>query len=128
MNLVKQVSTKLGRGRTALMVSVNKNGVIRLNEPAVEYLSMFPGNKINFYQDKDSPKDWFIKIEDDGIVLREKKSYGKGLLLQSASITRDMIKSLGFESRFMALLAKEPLNFNNTEGFYAILTSSAKGK
>ncbi len=128
MNLVKQVSIKLGRGRTTLMVNVNKNGVIRLNELVVEHLILCSGNKINFYQDKDSPKDWFIKIEDDGLVLREKKSYGKGLLLQSASITRDMIKSLVFESRFTALLAKEPLNFNNTEGFYAILTSSAKGK
>ena len=128
MNLVKQVSQNIGRTIITPLISVNKNGVIRLNRPAVEQLSLSSGNKINMYQDKDSLKDWFLKIEDDGLVLRSKESYGKGLITQSSSIARDMIKSLKFEFRFSSLIAKEPLNFNKTVGFYAILTNSAKGK
>ena len=127
MKLVKQVSTHCGN-IIAPMISVSKNGVMRINQPAVIQFSASEGQKLNIYQDEDSPKDWYIKFEDDGLILRKKESQGKGLLFQSSSIARDMIKSLGFETRFSAQIAKNKMIAPNVEGFYAIITSSAKGK
>jgi hypothetical protein len=51
------------------MLSINSNGVFRLNKAAIELLKLNEGDKVLFHQDEDEPEDWYIsKDAEKGFI------------------------------------------------------------
>lgn len=73
MNLkhIKYESRRIIRGS---FISLQKSGLIAFSKEAVLESNLKTGSKVNFLQDNDRPKDWYIQITDDGdCELREMK-------------------------------------------------------
>lgn len=51
------------------MISINSNGIFRLNKAAVELLKLKEDEKVLFHQDEDEPEDWYIsKDAENGFL------------------------------------------------------------
>lgn len=106
-------------------ISVNKSGVIRLSLMVKNSLGLKAGDKVGFYFDKDKPKDWFIKInDDDDIILRNVDKAKSALLVNSSNIANTLLKSIGFSTNATMRIVLVPVE----EHTYCILTASAKGE
>lgn len=47
------------------MLSININGVFRINECAVNLLEIKDNSKISFHQDTEESEDWYLSIDDE---------------------------------------------------------------
>lgn len=57
------------------MLSINANGVFRLNKAAVDLLKLEETDKVLFHQDEDEPEDWYIsKDKNNGFTLNAEKA------------------------------------------------------
>ena len=121
MNLVKQIPVRSNRGKHP-SISIHKSGSMRFSALAVKEFSFKKGIRINLYQDKDNPTDWFFKYEEDGLLGRIGEN-GKAFYIQSTSIAKDILSSLGFLKKVQMRIAIKPIE----GGYYAILTKSADG-
>ncbi len=102
-------------------INVNKSGVMRLSPLVKDTLKLKAGDKIGFYHEKDNPKNWCMKINDDDIELRK---VHKALLASSASVANEILKSFDFVNSVLIRVALKPIEGD----YYALLTSSAKGE
>ena len=105
-------------------ISINKNGVIRLSPMVKECLELKVGDKVGFYFDKDEPKNWSLKINDDDITLRKADKDGKAVLSNSATVAKEILRSFDFVNKMTIRLALKPFQ----EDYFALLASSAKGE
>jgi hypothetical protein len=61
--------------QTIPLLSINLNGVFRLNKAAIDLLKLDDGEKILFHQDDEEPEDWYIsKDKDNGFTFNAEKS------------------------------------------------------
>ena len=105
-------------------VTLEKNGIIRLNRIACELLEITIGEKLNVLQDEDRPKDWYLEktSDEDGLIMRKHSSSGS-ICSNSKPITVLMRNSIGIQQQSVRFrLATQSLNGENK--VYAILTSS----
>ena len=105
-------------------ISINKKGVMRLSPMVKEALNLKVGDKVGFYFDKDKPKDWFIKINDNDITLRNADKAKTSLLSNSSIVANRLLNSIGFSTKAIMRIVLVPVE----EHTYCILTASAKGE
>lgn len=106
------------------LISINKTGVMRLSPMVKETLKLKAGDKVGFYHEKDNPKNWSIKINDDDITLRNADTAKTALLANSSSVANKILRSLDFVNKATIRVALKPFQ----EDYYAILSSSAQGE
>lgn len=103
-------------------IRVSTTGTFAFNLLAGTKLELKEGQKLNFYQDEDRPKDWYFEktTEQDGLVIRK---YKEGFMCAGSEIARKLLKAcITDNSKSKAfLVSTEPEN-----GMYAIITSAAK--
>lgn len=82
--------------RTEPFVSFMKTGLILISKPAAQLLGVEAGDQIQFLQDTDNPKDWYIeKVKEDGFTLR--RNAAGGLITNSLPIKKIMFESVGYD-------------------------------
>lgn len=123
MELVK-VETK-SRVLGVPVVSIVKSGVIRLSPIIKDTLKLKIGDRVGFYYDKDKPKEWSLKINDDDITLRNADTAKTALLANSSVVANKILASLGFVNKVTIRMALKPFK---DDCYFALLTSSAKGE
>ncbi len=100
---------------------IRKSGHIVFSAALVKALSL-DKNTIEFVQDDDRPKDWYIEISSgvDSIRLRPTKS--QSFYFQSAWLVKMILESMSLPAAtYRILVVTEPVEKN----LYAILTKSA---
>lgn len=114
-------SSRTDRYNKRPRISFFKSGVVMLNEAAVTGLNLKSGDKIDFVQDADRPRDWYLRIRETGFILRPKDSKHKGhLKFANIAFAKRIQSSLGIDDRaFCVPVAIEPL-----QDMYALITSS----
>lgn len=75
-------------------IRVNRKGKISFNLRAIEILRLKEDGKINFIQNKNKLRDWYIEStkEEDGLIL--KKSSSRGLAIFSRTIARAFLNAI----------------------------------
>jgi hypothetical protein len=73
----------------------SKTGVFRFNKPAVELLQLKVNEQLEFAQDEENAKSWFIlKADKDGFEVRDKK----GLTFNNVKLAGHITSSLNGEA------------------------------
>lgn len=118
MKLVKKISTSTRHGIPS--ISFARSGVITITSSFTESIGpdAWIGKKLGIYQDEDSKKDWYIKLENEGLALRAIK--GGKLKAQSSSISRDFHNTFEATKSAKCLLSTKEME----GGYYAIITKS----
>lgn len=80
---------------------------------------------VEFFQDEENLKDWYLKFGRDSseLRIREHKTK-KACYVNNAYISKMILKSLGFFKSARMLVSIKP----NSEGYYPIITKSARGE
>jgi len=99
------------------IMSVSQNGIIRFNRNAYEKIGLVHGCRISFYQDRQQPLDWYIKISDKGARLRYETSKSS-LAVNFSNVAKEILKSIGCNKIVRLRVATEPVE----GGYYAIIT------
>lgn len=115
MKLIKRTETGVRHNSPAISLSLN--GVIRFNNALIRELNLEKGKKIAFSQDEEKKHDWYFAPDDDGIELRQPKSTSGGMIIQSASIANDILRSINVDNG-----CSIPVSTQLTEGVYALIT------
>lgn len=60
---------------TIPVLSINANGMFRLNKAAIDLLKLEETDKVLFHQDEDEPEDWYIsKEKNNGFTFNAEKA------------------------------------------------------
>lgn len=123
MKLVKIIPERTHNGKSS--ININISGVMRLSGTSVEILKLKTKDTVTFYNDKDNPKDWYIKPheKEGGVTLRNSTKGSMALLANNASIAKKILDSISLTKSAHMIVATKA----NLEGCYAIITRSAKG-
>ncbi len=105
-------------------ININKTGVMRLSPTVKEGLKLKAGDKVGFYFEKDNPKNWSLKINDDDITLRNADKEEKAILSNSSAVANKILSSFDFVNKMTLRVALKPFQ----EDYFALLASSAKGE
>lgn len=85
-----------GSYKSPIIALDSKNGGFRINKAMCEQLGIKAGDQIEFAQDEESAKTWYvIKVKERGYVLKEKKSTTNGLFFNSSAVSNAIKKSAG---------------------------------
>ena len=106
-------------------ISVTPKGKMKINQAAAVALDIKPGDTINYYQDENSPTDWYIKKETGGrVTARSAGRESKSVICNSVDISNRILRSIkGFGRKSVNMrISTTPIEGN----YYAIITSSAK--
>jgi len=106
-------------------INVNKSGVMRLSPMIKKTLKLKAGDKVGFYFDKDNPKDWCMKINDDDITLRDADTAKTALLANSSVVANKILLSFDFLTKATIRVALKPFK---EDCYFALLASTAKGE
>lgn len=126
--IYNKMSEKSLTTRSPLM-SVSKNGLIRLNQAAVNSMGLQPGSEVEFRQTIRDPKEWSIltelmpgmKITGTGYVCRKLGTSG-GLGFNAAITGAAIRKSLAITGTLRVPIAAAA----DTDGSWSLLTSAVK--
>ncbi len=101
-----------------------KQGQITLSTEAVRKMNIKPGDKIEFIQDEEKPKDWYLKKSKIGFSTR-KYSGSDALICNASTICRLFMISVEKEGALSVgcFVATVPTSIEGEE-MYAILTKS----
>lgn len=99
------------------------SGIVYFNEAAKALANLKAGDKIEFLQDEDNPKDWYFAKSVDGFELRDKKN-SKGIMVQSSKITKELLHSIEVYKPATMRIA-EAIPFDERK-LFPIITKSAK--
>jgi hypothetical protein len=102
-----------------------KNGAISFSKDLVSLIDI-KKNKVQFVQDEDKPKDWYLQVtsSEDGFPLRGKNA---GSIMQNTVLCREILKSLGVlgQGSWRIMVATTPEKGFNLPT-YPIITKSIK--
>lgn len=101
-------------------ISVGKKGTMRFNRSAVNELELKPGQKVMFAQDKNEPLDWYFKIGNEGVTMRETTSKDGSLIFNFSIVARAILGTIKTESTTLIRIATKA----SENGYHAILTRS----
>lgn len=122
-NATSYFSSKAGQPRVSFYP---KNGNIVLNRALSEKLTLSSGGiAVEFAQDENEPTDWFLRVNPDGLVLKEKLSKGQStgyFNCSSTKIVKDLLSSIDKDTTISCVVGSTPAE----DGWYPIFTSSAK--
>lgn len=105
------------------MIHFTVNGKITLNKLAAQSMQLVDGDCIEFLQDLNSQKDWFVAKSTAGIGFRLSSSRSKsgGLGVSSKELFRQVARSLGLSKSFRCPVCPSPTD----EGHWPIITHGA---
>lgn len=115
---------------TAPRIHVTPRGVIAMNIMLSEKLKLKPGMGVDFHQDEEESKDWYISVNEKSLnKVRQKKS-AKSFLFNNVRLTDAIISSICPDNILPTVtffVAQESIEVPGIEGpCFAIITSSAK--
>ena len=103
---------------TEPLIHVSKSGIITFNQQLINELKLVQKRKISFFQDEDSPKDWYIKLDTiNGIPLKEKKN-SSILYIQYKNLSDKILESLNSKNKSLKIRVSTQLH----EGMYSLIT------
>jgi len=114
-------STRSVRGEISM--NVNEKGVIRLSKYTSIMLGLSPGDKVEFFQDNDDPRDWYVKksVSKEAFRLNTNKEWGYFYFNSSYLSSRIMAVAKCKSASFM--LSKTPKMIDD-EPYYLILVAN----
>ncbi|MCL6101012.1 MAG: hypothetical protein M1292_00755 [Bacteroidetes bacterium] len=108
---LKQVfaASSASKAKIAPTVSINYfNGRMRFNAPTVVLLDLKESDKLAFYQDEESPRDWyFMKSKGVGSLPLKVTQNSKALCVNNAKLVRPMLQSMGISTPTQFLIGEE---------------------
>jgi bifunctional DNA-binding transcriptional regulator/antitoxin component of YhaV-PrlF toxin-antitoxin module len=114
-----------GKAHGIASVRVSKSGAITFSKTVKIELDLKSGDKIEFIQSEESPKDWFITKSDNGFKLRTPPTF-QVIMLNSSCVANEIFKSVEFKGRSARfLIATKPTIIDGIT-CYAIITSNIK--
>ncbi len=125
---LKLVNVEKSR-ETGKFISVNKSGVFSFSKDLTDTIGLEEGQKIDFYQDEEKPKDWYFTIVEEGqnIIRGNGKDAKYKMMMTNCSDMAKKIKtSLNFDNT-KTLRVPVGLAFNeNGNDYYPIITAAVK--
>lgn len=105
------------------LITISKFGIIAFNLKLISELNLSEGIKVSFLQDKNNPKDWYLKIGSiNGLPLMKKaKSNSTSLFIQYKELTNIILKSIGKDKT-----TRIRCSIQIHDGLYALLTNAIK--
>ena len=106
-------------------ISLSRQGMISISEPAVEAIGLVLGDKISLLQDEDDPVNWYLmKDPDNGFVTRVYKG-SKGLCFNAAKLAKTFLDELQYENTHRATfkIITEGQEVENFDTLYAVITT-----
>ncbi|MDE5525671.1 hypothetical protein [Elizabethkingia meningoseptica] len=93
---LKQFSKTYERSHRPMIRLNKKSGLFTFNGQCVEKIGIDPNKDLlRFFQDEDSPKDWFICLSSDsGFKVRVDKAGCKAAFMNNTALVRALIKTL----------------------------------
>lgn len=106
-------------------LSIRKQGGVFLNKAAVDNFGLKAGDKIEFVNDEDSPREWYIKciLSDKGFELKDSKF--NSLTFNSKVLTDAILDSIKFDHSAAMLLSSSKTTIDGND-YWVIVTGSAK--
>lgn len=119
MKLINKTQVHKQGGAT---ISISRSGLITLSIVAAEIMGIKPGDEICLFQDAESPTDWYVRKEDNGLKLRQSNEL-KPLQTNSKMLTGDIIDSLpgcatDVRRTYSMMVSNSPIE----DGYHAIIT------
>lgn len=106
---------------TEPLITVSKFGIITFNLKLITELNLSEGIKVSFLQDKNNPKDWYLKIGSINGLPLMKKLNSTSLFIQYKKLTNIILKSIGKDK---TIKIRCSIQIHN--GMYALLTNAMK--
>ena len=106
------------------LITISKFGIITFNLKLISELNLSEGIKVSFLQDKNNPKDWYLKIGSiNGLPLMKKKtkSNSTSLFIQYKELTNIILKSISKDKT-----TRIRCSIQIHDGLYALLTNAIK--
>lgn len=104
-------------------ISITPKGLWTINVSACRAINFEPGTQISIVQDIDSPRDFYLMRDPNGIKLREKKDFlefnskkMREILIDALRVDAQKVKTIKF------IVATQPVQHED-KIMYAILTS-----
>lgn len=115
--------SKKSKNITEPLITVSKFGIITFNLKLITELNLSEGTKVSFLQDKNNPKDWYLKIGSiNGLPLMKKsKSNSTGLFIQYKELVNVILKSIDKDKT-----TKIRCSIQIHNGMCALLTNAMK--
>lgn len=110
-------------------VTISKSGMLSISSEACRLIGIKDNTKVEFFQDEESPEDWYIGLSkaEGAFHIRAKEKNGV-YCIQNAFLARTIRDSIKFSesgsARFM--ISKEFEQGGGTGKVFAIITKSAK--
>lgn len=102
-----------------------KSGVFHFNANACERLKLKAGESIEFHQDEENNKDWFISKSNSGFAVRnkDKSSDSMGVTFNNTTLAKLLFEKLEYnEQSGTVLIGSEAVKIGKIE-YYPIITS-----
>lgn len=110
------------RKREAFISVSGKSGMISISIAAGEKMGLSLSSCVEFLQDETKPKDWYLRLHENGFLLRQLKGREKIFCLQHSVIARDILASIKVEKNTVRMF----LGDADENGLFPIITNSAK--
>lgn len=115
--------SKKSKNITEPLITVSKFGIITFNLKLITELNLSEGTKVSFLQDKNNPKDWYLKIGSINSLplMKKSKSNSTGLFIQYKELVNVILKSIDKDK---TIKIRCSIQIHN--GMYALLTNAMK--
>jgi len=87
------------------LVRISASNIISFNIKAIEILNLNKNSKIEFIQDQQRPKDWYVFVSPDGYMVRNIKHSTFGFCCKP--VVLKIRESLGIEGKLNLKLCKD---------------------
>jgi len=102
-------------------VRISRMGVISFTKGTEDMVGLRKGGCVEFYQDENSPEDWYLKATtDSGLELRH--TSGKLLVCNSIGTAKAIMNSLKVKENIVRI----PVAIEPEDGYWALLTAAVK--
>lgn len=102
-------------------ITISSYGCIRFNSFVSECLKLTENTKVSFLQDKNNPKDWYLKLDTiNGIKLKTSKK-DKSFHIQFREVTNAILKSLD-KTKTIKIRISTQIH----DGMYCLITNAIK--
>jgi len=95
MNLKKVIIEK--SRETGKFLTIGKSGVFHFSNDFIKESGFKQGDRIDFYQDEDRPKDWYIVQNETGQLTLRQQALLRGLVFNSQFMAKKIKESIGFD-------------------------------
>lgn len=107
-------------GPPALRVA--KGGVFSFNKSLMEHLKLKAGSGVDFFQDEEEKKDWYIRLDPNSKNKVRAKKDAPGVIFNNAQLAQHFLESAEVnEESYSFPVCKEPTKVGK-ELYYAVIT------